>query len=208
MLTQNTVFFGAFSCFLISTQFLSGFPLSGDSTFRGVELVGMSSIDLPSGVLDAIAAPPADREPIIRRELAVSLYREEYRSFGKARELAGRSTSSTLGNDGRFEHVAADSWAEQNREADVRLREIPPNRRHVHALDGRFPVVCSRRAVDRCGGGQSRLVVGGAVRDEVSTRIRWTIRFKSVRVDSPVWESFGIATTATERRPSERRESA
>ncbi|GAA0547825.1 UPF0175 family protein [Halorubrum ejinorense] len=51
----------------------------------------MSSIDLPAGVLDAIAAPPDDREPIVRQELAVSLYREEYLSFGKARELAGLS---------------------------------------------------------------------------------------------------------------------
>ncbi|QWC19435.1 UPF0175 family protein [Halorubrum sp. 2020YC2] len=51
----------------------------------------MSSIDLPAGVLDAIAAPPADREPIVRQELAVSLYRAEYLSFGTARELAGLS---------------------------------------------------------------------------------------------------------------------
>jgi predicted HTH domain antitoxin len=51
----------------------------------------MSSIDLPSDVLDAMAAPPEDREPIVRQELAVSLYREEYLSFGKARELAGLS---------------------------------------------------------------------------------------------------------------------
>ena len=51
----------------------------------------MCSIDLPSDVLDAIAAPPEDREPIVRQELAVSLYREGYLSFGKARELAGLS---------------------------------------------------------------------------------------------------------------------
>lgn len=51
----------------------------------------MSSIDLPSDVLDAIAAPPEDREPIVGQELAVSLYREGYLSFGKARELAGLS---------------------------------------------------------------------------------------------------------------------
>ena len=51
----------------------------------------MSSIDFPSDVLDAIAAPPEDREPIVRQELAVSLYREEYLSFGKARELTGLS---------------------------------------------------------------------------------------------------------------------
>jgi len=42
-------------------------------------------------VLDAIAAPPKDREPIAPQELAVSLYREGYLSFGKARELAGLS---------------------------------------------------------------------------------------------------------------------
>ena len=51
----------------------------------------MCSIDLPSDVLDAIAAPPEDRELIVRQELAVSLYREGYLSFGKARELAGLS---------------------------------------------------------------------------------------------------------------------
>lgn len=51
----------------------------------------MSSINLPSDVLDAIAAPPEDREPIVRQELAVSLYREGYLSFGKAQELAGLS---------------------------------------------------------------------------------------------------------------------
>jgi len=49
----------------------------------------MSSIDLPSDVLDAMAAPPEDRELIVRQELAVSLYREGYLSFGTARELAG-----------------------------------------------------------------------------------------------------------------------
>ena len=79
---------------MISTQFLSGFSPSGDSTFRGVELRGMSSIDLPAAVLDAIAAPPEDREPIVRQELAVSLSREEYLSFGKARELAGLSKAA------------------------------------------------------------------------------------------------------------------
>jgi predicted HTH domain antitoxin len=51
----------------------------------------MSSIDLPPDVLDAIAAPPDEREPIVRQELAVSLYRERYPSFGKPRELAGLS---------------------------------------------------------------------------------------------------------------------
>ena len=54
----------------------------------------MCSIDLPSDVLDAIAAPPEDRELIVRQELAVSLYREGYLSFGKARELAGLSKAA------------------------------------------------------------------------------------------------------------------
>ena len=54
----------------------------------------MSSIDLLSDVLDAIAAPPEDREPIVRRELAVSLYRERYLSFGNTRELAGLSKAA------------------------------------------------------------------------------------------------------------------
>jgi len=54
----------------------------------------MSSIDLPPDVLDAIAAPPEDREPIVRQELAVSLYREGYLSFRKSRELAGFSKTA------------------------------------------------------------------------------------------------------------------
>lgn len=51
----------------------------------------MTSIDLPPNVLDAMAVPPKDREPIVRQELAVSLYWEGYLSFGKARDLAGIS---------------------------------------------------------------------------------------------------------------------
>lgn len=38
-------------------------------------------------MLDANAAPPEDREPTVRQELTVSLYREGYLSLGKAREL-------------------------------------------------------------------------------------------------------------------------
>lgn len=49
----------------------------------------MSSIEVPADVFDAIAAPPDEREPIVRQELAVSLYREGYVSFGKPGELAG-----------------------------------------------------------------------------------------------------------------------
>lgn len=88
--------------------------LSGDINFRGAELRGMSSIDLPAGVLDAIAAPPEEREPIVRQELAVSLYREEYLSFGKARELAGLSKAEfhrLLGEREVERHYTADDLA-------------------------------------------------------------------------------------------------
>lgn len=53
----------------------------------------MSGIDVPSEVYEALEAPEDERNRILRRELAVSLYREGYLSFGKARELAGLSKS-------------------------------------------------------------------------------------------------------------------
>ena len=49
----------------------------------------MRTIDLPSDVYDSLKVPEDEREDVIRRELAVSLYRERILSFGKARELAG-----------------------------------------------------------------------------------------------------------------------
>jgi len=51
----------------------------------------MRTIDLPSDVYDSLKVPEDEREDVIRRELAVSLYRERILSFGKARELAGLS---------------------------------------------------------------------------------------------------------------------
>ena len=51
----------------------------------------MRTIDVPPDVYDALNVPEDDREDVIRRELAVSLYREGILSFGKARELAGLS---------------------------------------------------------------------------------------------------------------------
>ncbi len=36
----------------------------------------MSSIEVPADVFDSIASLPDEREPIVRQELAVSLYRE------------------------------------------------------------------------------------------------------------------------------------
>ncbi len=51
----------------------------------------MRTIDVPSDVYDSVTVPEDKREDVLRRELAVSLYREGMLSFGKARELADMS---------------------------------------------------------------------------------------------------------------------
>ena len=51
----------------------------------------MGTIDLPTGVYEALNVPEDEREDVVRRELAVALYREEILSVGKARELSGLS---------------------------------------------------------------------------------------------------------------------
>ena len=51
----------------------------------------MRSIDVPSDVYDSVNVPEDEREDVLRRELAVSLYQGGMLSFGKARELAGMS---------------------------------------------------------------------------------------------------------------------
>lgn len=51
----------------------------------------MRTIDVPPDVYDALNVPEDEREKVLRRELAVSLYREGILPFGKARELAGLS---------------------------------------------------------------------------------------------------------------------
>ena len=51
----------------------------------------MRTIDVPPDVYDALNVPEDQREDVLRRELAVSLYREGILSSGKARELAGLS---------------------------------------------------------------------------------------------------------------------
>lgn len=48
----------------------------------------MPQIDVPGDVYDALNVPDGEREDVLRRELAVSLYREGILSAGKARELA------------------------------------------------------------------------------------------------------------------------
>lgn len=51
----------------------------------------MQTIDVPPEVYDALNVPEDERDDVLRRELAVSLYREGILSFGKARELANLS---------------------------------------------------------------------------------------------------------------------
>lgn len=48
-------------------------------------------LTIPRSVADALALPEGRKNEALRRELAVTLYREEMLSFGKARELADLS---------------------------------------------------------------------------------------------------------------------
>lgn len=51
----------------------------------------MRTIDVPPDVYDALNVPEDERDDVLRRELAVTLYDEGILSVGKARELAGLS---------------------------------------------------------------------------------------------------------------------
>lgn len=48
-------------------------------------------LSIPRSVADALALPEGRKKEELQRELAITLYREEMLSFGKARELAGMS---------------------------------------------------------------------------------------------------------------------
>lgn len=75
----------------------------------------MRTIDVPSDVYDSLNVPEHEREGVLRRELAVSLYREGMLSFGKARELAGmshREFHRLLGERNVERHYTADELAE------------------------------------------------------------------------------------------------
>jgi len=48
-------------------------------------------LQIPRSVADALALPEGRKSEELRRELALTLYREEMLSFGKARELARMS---------------------------------------------------------------------------------------------------------------------
>ncbi|MFP4626459.1 MAG: UPF0175 family protein [Natronomonas sp.] len=51
----------------------------------------MAEIEIADDVYDALKLPEGEREGALKAMLAVSLYREDVLSFGKARELAGLS---------------------------------------------------------------------------------------------------------------------
>ena len=61
------------------------------SKYRASQSLSMRTIDVPADVYDALNVPEDQRDDVLRRELARSLYRERVLSFGNARELAGLS---------------------------------------------------------------------------------------------------------------------
>lgn len=79
----------------------------------------MGSIEVPGEIFEALNVPEDDREETLRRELAVSLYREGYLSIGKARELSGcsrRAFHQLLGERGVERHYTE---AELEEDLDV-----------------------------------------------------------------------------------------
>lgn len=89
-------------------------------------------LSIPRSVADALALPEGRKKEELQRELAVTLYREEMLSFGKARELAGMSKQAfghLLGERGVERHYGAEEWAEDLRyargEGDHRPEEVP-----------------------------------------------------------------------------------
>ncbi len=75
----------------------------------------MGTIDVPPDVYDALNVPEEKREEVLRRELALSLYREGILSTGKARELAElsrREFHQLLGERGIDRHYTEEELAE------------------------------------------------------------------------------------------------
>jgi len=72
-------------------------------------------LKIPRSVADAIALPEERKEEELRRELALTLYREGMLSFGKARELAGMDKftfAQLLGARGIVRHYGEDELEE------------------------------------------------------------------------------------------------
>ena len=77
-------------------------------------------LSIPRSVADALALPEGRKKEKLQRELAVSLYREDMLSFGKARELAGMSKQEfgqLLGDRGVERHYGPEELAEDLRYA-------------------------------------------------------------------------------------------
>lgn len=72
-------------------------------------------LHIPRSVADAITLPEARKEEELRRELALTLYREGMLSFGKARELADLDKlafAQLLGARGIERHYGAEELDE------------------------------------------------------------------------------------------------
>ena len=77
-------------------------------------------LSIPRSVADALALPEGRKKEELQRELAISLYREDMLSFGKARELAEMSKHAfgrLLGERGVERHYGPDELAEDLRYA-------------------------------------------------------------------------------------------
>ena len=66
----------------------------------------MSGIDVPTEVYEALKVPEDERDGLLRRELAVSRYREDYRSFGVTGEVIAGVAESDLDALEAVERVA------------------------------------------------------------------------------------------------------
>lgn len=72
-------------------------------------------LHIPRSVADAITLPEGRKEEELRRELAITLYREGMLSFGKARELADLDSfafDQLLGARGIERHYGEDELDE------------------------------------------------------------------------------------------------
>jgi predicted HTH domain antitoxin len=77
-------------------------------------------LTIPRSVADALALPEGRKNEALRRELAVTLYRKEMLSFGKARGLCGLSKydfGQLLGEQSVERHYGSDELEEDLRYA-------------------------------------------------------------------------------------------
>jgi predicted HTH domain antitoxin len=83
-------------------------------------------LQIPRSVVEALALPEGRKKEELQRELALTLYREEMLSFGKARELAGMSKQAfgkLLG-----ERTIGRHYGPEEREEDLRYTRGEENR--------------------------------------------------------------------------------